>query len=67
MMQTNVVNLQTVIDLSWDLTEEYLESERINALPDQTPEQIERRKEFYGQKQAEFEKVVENVCYMLLF
>ena len=28
---------------------------------------MEQRKDFYAKKQAEFEKVVENVCYMLLF
>ena len=34
MLKTNVSNLWSVIDKSWQLTAEYLESERINAQPD---------------------------------
>lgn len=32
-MEANVANLKAVIDLSWKLTEDYLESERLNKEP----------------------------------
>ena len=67
MMQTNVDNLRKVIELSWELTEDYLQGEEMNKQPDQTQAQIDRRKDYYAKRQTEFEKVVENVCYVLLF
>ena len=67
MLETNLANLEVVINQAWQLTEEYLESERINALPEKTQEEITLRKDVYAKKQTEFERVVENVCYLLLF
>ena len=67
MLSTNVANLEHVIAESWRLTEDYLECERLNALPNQTERDIDLRKDTYNKRQSEFEKVVENVCYMLLF
>ena len=67
MLETNLANLEVVINQAWQLTEEYLESERVNALPEQTPEEIALRKDVYAKKQTEFERVVESVCYLLLF
>ena len=67
MLHANVENLRKVIDLSWELTADYLECEKINAQPDQTPEQVEIRKDSYFKKQTEFERIVQNVCFMLWF
>ncbi len=67
MMEANVANLKAAIDLSWKLTEDYLESERLNKEPNQTQKSIDHRKDLYYKSQNEFEKVVENVCYALLF
>lgn len=36
MMQNNVSNLKFAIEESWRLTEHFLESEKINAQPDQS-------------------------------
>lgn len=68
MMDANVSNLKSVIDQAWQLTEEYLENERVSKEQvGQSAEEIEKRKEFYYKKQNEFEKSVENVCYAFLF
>ena len=50
MLETNLANLEVVINQAWQLTEEYLESERINALPEQTHEEITLRKDVYAKK-----------------